>query len=41
MHARRLVILAKHHAVAKWETLGIPRAKSAELTANVRERHGR
>lgn len=36
-HAGQVVILAKHHAGPKWETLSIPRGKSKEFEARMRE----
>ncbi len=37
-HTGQIVILAKHWAGAKWETLTIPRGKSAEYTARMMEK---
>jgi hypothetical protein len=37
-HAGQIILLAKHWAGAKWETLSIPRGKSAEYTARMMER---
>lgn len=39
MHSGQVIILAKHFAGAKWETLTIPRGKSEEYTARMMERN--
>lgn len=41
MHAGQVIILAKHYAGAKWETLSIPRGKSKEFGAKMREKQGK
>ncbi|HEU4585060.1 MAG TPA: DUF1572 family protein [Gemmatimonadaceae bacterium] len=41
MHAGQVVMLAKHYAGAKWETLSIPRGKSKEYTARMTEKQGK
>ena len=41
MHAGQVIILAKHYAGAKWETLSIPRGKSKEFEAKMREKQGK
>ena len=41
MHAGQVIILARHWAGAKWETLSIPRGKSKEFEAGMRERQGK
>ncbi len=41
MHSGQVIILAKHWAGAKWETLSIPRGKSREYAAGVREGRGK
>ena len=41
MHAGQVIILAKHWAGAKWETLSIPRGKSKEFEAKMREKQGK
>ncbi len=40
-HAGQVVILARHWAGEGWETLSIPRGKSEEYTAGMREGRGR
>ncbi len=40
-HAGQVVILARHWAGAKWETLSIPRGKSEEYTAKLRVKQGK
>ncbi|HET7552724.1 MAG TPA: DUF1572 family protein [Gemmatimonadaceae bacterium] len=40
-HAGQIVILARHWAGESWETLSIPRGKSEEYTARMRERQGK
>jgi hypothetical protein len=40
MHAGQVIILAKHWAGARWETLSIPRGKSKEFEARMREKQG-
>jgi hypothetical protein len=40
-HAGQAVMLAKHHAGPRWETLSIPRGKSKEFEARMREKQGR
>jgi hypothetical protein len=37
-HTGQIIVLARHWAGAKWETLTIPRGKSAEYTARMMER---
>ena len=37
-HAGQIIILARHYAGEKWETLSIPRGKSEEYTAKMMER---
>ena len=41
-HAGQIVLLAKHHAGPRWETLSVPRGRSAAFTRELRERqsHG-
>ena len=41
MHAGQVIILAKHYAGAKWETLSIPRGKSKEFGAKMTEKQGK
>jgi hypothetical protein len=41
MHAGQVIILAKHYAGAKWETLSIPRGKSKEFAAKTMEKQGK
>ena len=41
MHAGQVIILARHWAGARWETLSIPRGKSKEFEARVREGRGK
>lgn len=41
MHAGQVIILAKHYAGAKWETLSIPRGKSKEFEARMREKQAK
>ena len=41
MHAGQVIILAKHYAGAKWETLSIPRGKSKEFAAGMRDKQGK
>ncbi|HET7552720.1 MAG TPA: DUF1572 family protein [Gemmatimonadaceae bacterium] len=40
-HAGQVVILARHWAGSKWETLSIPRGKSKEFEATMREKQGK
>ena len=40
MHAGQVVILARHWAGPEWKTLSIPRGKSKEFEAGMRERQG-
>jgi hypothetical protein len=40
-HTGQIIILARHHAGASWETLSIPRGKSEEYTAKMMARHGK
>ena len=40
-HAGQIVVLARHHAGAKWETLSIPRGKSEEYAAEMRAKQGK
>jgi hypothetical protein len=35
LHVGQIVLLAKHYAGARWQTLSIPRNKSAEFNAKV------
>jgi len=37
-HVGQVVLLAKHHAGPRWQTLSIPRGRSAEFTRELRER---
>lgn len=41
MHAGQVVILARHWAGPGWETLSIPRGKSKEFAARMREKQGK
>ena len=41
MHAGQVIILAKHYAGAKWETLSIPRGKSKEFAGGMGEGQGK
>ena len=40
-HAGQIIILARHWAGARWETLTIPRGKSKEYEARMREKQGK
>lgn len=40
-HAGQIVLLAKHAAGARWQTLSIPRGQSAAVTRDLAARHGR
>jgi len=40
MHTGQIIILARHWAGARWETLTIPRGKSEEYAARMRARQG-
>jgi hypothetical protein len=41
MHTGQIIILARHWAGERWETLSIPRGKSEEYTAKMREKQGK
>lgn len=40
-HAGQIVLLAKHAAGSRWQTLSIPRGQSAAVTRDLAARHGR
>jgi hypothetical protein len=40
-HVGQIVLLARHHAGPRWQTLSIPRGQSAAFTRELRERQGR
>ncbi len=40
-HTGQIIVLARHWAGAKWDTLTIPRGKSEEYTARMMERHSK
>ncbi|HEU4630646.1 MAG TPA: DUF1572 family protein [Gemmatimonadaceae bacterium] len=40
-HAGQIVLLARHHAGPRWQTLSVPRGRSAEYTREVRARQPR
>lgn len=40
LHVGQIVFLAKHFATARWQSLSIPRGKSAEFNAAMRKKFG-